>query len=104
MTVRFRSLALTLVAAAAICAPLTALADTAPVKPAAAAHAKPAIASFEAARREAQQKLQAAGDYKGPIDGKRNVAYVSALKNFQTAHHLKATGRLNAKTQAALSA
>lgn len=61
-------------------------------------------ASLVQERMTAQQKLTAAGDYSGPIDGKRTIAYVTALKSFQTQHHLHASGHLNKATLAAFSA
>lgn len=52
--------------------------------------------------RRAQEKLKSMGDYSGPIDGVRNTAYVTALEHFQTAHHIRATGRLTHETVRAL--
>lgn len=52
--------------------------------------------------RRAQLKLKSMGDYAGRVDGKRHPSYVRALERFQTAHHLRATGRLTFKTQRAL--
>ncbi len=42
------------------------------------------------------------GDYAGPVDGRRHASYVRAVERFQTAHHIRANGRLTPKTQRAL--
>ena len=52
--------------------------------------------------RRAQLRLKSMGDYAGRVDGRRHASYVRALKRFQTAHHLRASGRLTPKTQRAL--
>ncbi len=52
--------------------------------------------------RRAERKLKSLGDYAGPVDGRSHASYVRALKTFQTAHRLPATGRLTLKTRRAL--
>jgi hypothetical protein len=52
--------------------------------------------------RRAQLKLKSMGDYAGRVDGRRHASYVRALERFQTAHHIRANGRLTPKTQRAL--
>ena len=50
----------------------------------------------------AQTKLKSLGKYAGPVDGRTNVQFKTALIAFQKDHKLEATGRLNAKTLKAL--
>ena len=50
----------------------------------------------------AQQALQQGGYYKGTVDGKMGPHTRQAIRNFQQAKGLHATGRLNQKTLTAL--
>ncbi len=52
--------------------------------------------------RRAQQKLTDIHLYAGAIDGTRNQAFVQSLERFQRSHNIRATGRLNSETKAAL--
>lgn len=58
--------------------------------------------SHESLYKRAQEKLKAMNMYAGPVDGKRSPVFVKAIEGFQSAHKLKASGRLNHKTQKAL--
>jgi peptidoglycan hydrolase-like protein with peptidoglycan-binding domain len=50
----------------------------------------------------AQDKLKTLGMYSGPVDGKRTGVYVAALKSYQTAHKIKASGHLDRPTMRSL--
>ena len=52
--------------------------------------------------RRAEQKLKDLRLYNGAIDGTRNAAFVQSLERFQRAHNIRATGRVNSETRAAL--
>ena len=52
--------------------------------------------------RAAQEKLHQLNLYNGDINGRRNAAYVSALRRFQREHHLTVSGRLDGRTRQAL--
>lgn len=52
--------------------------------------------------RRAQQKLTDIHLYTGAVDGTRNQAFVQSLEHFQRSHNIRATGRLNSETKAAL--
>lgn len=68
--------------------------------------AKPSTATVQyntvANIKMAQQKLKDLGKYAGPVDGRANAQFRTALIAFQKDHKLEATGRLNAKTLKAL--
>jgi peptidoglycan hydrolase-like protein with peptidoglycan-binding domain len=80
--------------------------------PAPMTHAAPAHASQSEARlvriraeyRRAQHKLKELGMYRGPVNGRRNVAFVKAVENFQRSHHIAASGRLTRETMRELFA
>jgi peptidoglycan hydrolase-like protein with peptidoglycan-binding domain len=48
--------------------------------------------------REIQQALSKSGNYKGQPTGKLDVSTLDALKSFQSAQNLPATGKLDART------
>lgn len=101
--VLFSIAAVTLTAAPALAAPPAAKSTAAP--PAATAPAKPVATKanrHEALYRSAQEKLKSMNAYSGPIDGQRNATFVKSVENFQQAHKLKVTGRMNAETSKAL--
>lgn len=101
--VLFSVAAITLTAAPALAAPPAAKTTTAP--PAAAAPATPAATKanrHEALYRSAQQKLKSMNLYSGPVDGQRSPTFINSVENFQRAHKLKVTGRMNAETSKAL--
>lgn len=52
--------------------------------------------------RRAEQKLTDLRLYTGAVDGQRNAAFVQSLERFQRAHNIRATGRINSQTRAAL--
>ena len=52
--------------------------------------------------RRAQQKLVDLRMYSGAVDGQRNDAFVRSLEQFQRTHNIRANGRLNSQTRAAL--
>ncbi len=52
--------------------------------------------------RRAQQKLTDMRLYTGAVDGQRSDAFVRSLEQFQRAHNIRANGRLNSETRAAL--
>jgi peptidoglycan hydrolase-like protein with peptidoglycan-binding domain len=52
--------------------------------------------------RRAQRKLADLHMYTGAVDGSRNTAFVQSLEHFQRAHNIRATGRINSQTRAAL--
>lgn len=52
--------------------------------------------------RTAQLKLKDMRLYNGAIDGRRNTAFVASLERFQHSHNIRANGRLNSQTRAAL--
>jgi len=58
--------------------------------------------SSSAVIKQAQQKLTAAGHDAGPADGTMSVKTVQALKDFQKAKGIEATGQLDQRTLAAL--
>jgi peptidoglycan hydrolase-like protein with peptidoglycan-binding domain len=70
------------------------------------APAKPAkhtsTMATEAQIKEVQNDLTKAGLYKGPVSGTMNKEFEAALKKYQTAHKLKATGHVDEATLAAL--
>jgi peptidoglycan hydrolase-like protein with peptidoglycan-binding domain len=72
----------------------------------AARPAKPAkhtsTMATEAQIKEAQTDLSKAGLYKGAVSGTMNKEFEAALKKYQTAHKLKATGHVDEATLAAL--
>jgi carboxyl-terminal processing protease len=70
----------------------------APAKP--AKHAS--TMATEAQIKEAQTDLSKAGLYKGAVSGTMNKEFEAALKKYQTAHKLKATGHVDEATLAAL--
>jgi Putative peptidoglycan binding domain len=89
--------------------PASAPAHAASTPSAAATHAASTPAATTASSsattalyRRAQQKLKDLGMYSGDVDGMRSTAYVHSLEQFQTAHHIRATGRLNSATKRAL--
>ena len=51
---------------------------------------------------QAQTKLKADGLYNGPLNGERTIATVHAIRQFQTQHHLTASGHLDTRTRQAL--
>ena len=72
-------------------------------QPAAAKPAKHSTTmATEAQIKEAQNDLTKAGLYKGPVSGTMNKEFESALKKYQTAHKLKATGHVDEATLTAL--
>ncbi len=52
--------------------------------------------------RRAQRKLTDIHLYTGAVDGTRNHAFVQSVERFQRSHNIRATGRLNSETKAAL--
>ncbi len=108
------------IALAALATALTltspALAGTGPAQPAPASQPAPAARqtqvthretqpqtqSIEALYRRAQQKLTDIHMYSGAIDGRRNTTFVASLEHFQRSHNIRANGRLNSETRAAL--
>lgn len=58
--------------------------------------------SVEDLYRSAQLKLKDMRLYNGAIDGLRNTAFVTSLERFQRSHNIRANGRLNSETRAAL--
>ncbi|MBX3429429.1 MAG: peptidoglycan-binding protein [Hyphomonadaceae bacterium] len=62
----------------------------------------PQSQAIEDLYRRAQQKLVDMHLYSGAVDGQRGDAFVQSLKQFQRAHNIRATGRLNSETRAAL--
>lgn len=52
--------------------------------------------------RTAQLKLKDMHLYNGAVDGRRNTAFVASLERFQHSHNIRANGRLNSETRAAL--
>lgn len=50
----------------------------------------------------AQGRLKELGDYRGPVNGKRDAATIAAIKKFQTAQKLPVSGRLTPETVKAL--
>ncbi|HUF03481.1 MAG TPA: peptidoglycan-binding domain-containing protein [Aridibacter sp.] len=51
----------------------------------------------------AQEKLKSNGSYSGPVDGKYNDGFRDALKEFQAANGLEASGRLDENTLGKMS-
>lgn len=51
----------------------------------------------------AQQKLKSAGSYNGPVDGKYNDDFRAALKDFQAASGIEASGKLDEATLGRMS-
>ena len=102
----------------ALAALATALALTSPALAGTGASAPPAPASrtarvehrstmpqtqaVEGLYRRAQQKLVDLRLYNGAIDGQRSDAFVRSVERFQRAHNIRANGRLNSQTRAAL--
>lgn len=76
-------------------------ADTAAKPAAAAMHKKATHARVSPTVKKAQEALNASGA-KLKVDGVEGPATRKALKAFQTAHKLKATGRLDKATRSAL--
>ncbi|MBK8543505.1 MAG: peptidoglycan-binding protein [Caulobacteraceae bacterium] len=62
----------------------------------------PQTQAVEGLYRRAQQKLVDLRLYKGAIDGQRSDAFVRSVERFQRAHNIRANGRLNSQTRAAL--
>lgn len=62
----------------------------------------PVAQNVQSAYRAAQQKLKDMRLYDGAVDGTRNAAFVTSLERFQRAHNIRANGRLNSQTRAAL--
>lgn len=85
---------------------LTQTASAAAASPAAGTIQRPMVKTVHEGRHSlywrAQLKLKSMKDYAGPVDGRRHTSYVRALERFQTAHHLRANGRLTPRTQRAL--
>ena len=52
--------------------------------------------------RRAQQKLVDLRLYDGPVNGQRTDAFVRSVERFQRTHNIRANGRLNSQTRAAL--
>jgi peptidoglycan hydrolase-like protein with peptidoglycan-binding domain len=50
----------------------------------------------------AQGRLRELGDYKGPVNGRRDAATVAAIKKFQMIKKLPVSGRLTPETVKAL--
>lgn len=50
----------------------------------------------------AQGRLKELGEYKGPVNGRRDAATIDAIKRFQTAQKLPVSGRLTPETLKAL--
>jgi peptidoglycan hydrolase-like protein with peptidoglycan-binding domain len=63
---------------------------------------QPQTQAVEGLYRRAQQKLVDLHLYSGAVDGQRSDAFVRSLEQFQRAHNIRATGRLNSETRAAL--
>lgn len=62
----------------------------------------PQTQAVEGLYRRAQQKLVDMHLYTGAVDGRRSDAFVRSLEQFQRAHNIRANGRLNSETRAAL--
>lgn len=58
--------------------------------------------AVEGLYRRAQQKLVDMHLYTGAVDGRRSDGFVRSLEQFQRAHNIRANGRLNSETRAAL--
>ena len=63
---------------------------------------QPQTQAVEGLYRRAQQKLADLHLYTGAVDGQRSDAFVRSLEQFQRAHNIRANGRLNSVTRAAL--
>lgn len=63
---------------------------------------QPQTQAVEGLYRRAQQKLVDLHMYSGAVDGHRSDAFVRSLEQFQRAHNIRANGRLNSETRAAL--
>lgn len=106
-TIRLAALAAALLFGAATVLPVTATAANAPTKPT-AAHStakhkkKTARSGGSAAVKNVQQALNKNGANVA-VDGKMGPKTKAALKSFQQGHGLKATGKLDKATKAALS-
>lgn len=83
-------------------APARSTANAATATAAKMGHSASAKTSYAALYRRVETKLKQDNLYSGPIDGRRTAAYVAALEKFQTAHNIKATGRLTPETRKAL--
>ncbi len=70
--------------------------------PAALAHGRHSLANAEQVR-QVQQKLNDIGYHAGSVDGVLGPQTQSALRQFQRARNLDATGHLDSKTLAALN-
>jgi peptidoglycan hydrolase-like protein with peptidoglycan-binding domain len=62
----------------------------------------PQTQAVESLYRRAQQKLIDLHLYTGAVDGKRSDAFVRSVERFQHEHNIRANGRLNSETRAAL--
>ncbi len=69
--------------------------------PAALAHGRHSLANAEQMR-QVQQKLNEMGYHAGSVDGVLGPQTESALRQFQQAQHLRATGHIDSNTLAAL--
>lgn len=101
-TTRIAALAAALVFGLATTAPLTASAATAPQKPAVHKTMKKHMAhKGSASVKSVQEALNKQGANLS-VDGKMGPKTKAAIKSFQQAHGLKATGHLDKATRAAL--
>lgn len=100
-TTRIAALAAALLFGAATVAPLTATPAFAQQKPAAHSHMAHRGAGSTAVK-DAQEALNKQGAGL-TVDGKMGPKTQAALKSFQQAHGLKATGKLDKATKAALA-
>jgi peptidoglycan hydrolase-like protein with peptidoglycan-binding domain len=62
----------------------------------------PQTRAVEGLYRRAQQKLVDLHLYNGAVDGRRSEAFVRSVEHFQREHNIRANGRLNSETRAAL--
>lgn len=63
---------------------------------------QPQTQAVQSLYRRAQQKLTDMRIYTGAVDGRRSDAFVRSLERFQRTHNIRANGRLNSETRAAL--